>query len=268
MSLRLAVVISDLHCGSTVGLLPSDFATLEGNPIHLNPVQEWLLGCWSDLHDNWLPSVVRGEPYLLILNGDLIEGNHHRTYQIISPDTRDHVEAAISILKPVAAKAAATAVVAGTECHTGTREHTIARALGAVPDGDRPAWDRLDVTLAGVRMIFRHHVTTSIRPWLAGTALSSTLAAEQLRAARAGEVVPRVIGCGHRHEPDSHQGPDGICFVTGAWQVLTRHGHKVVSDARSKPTCVVLDWRDREDGSLPLIHERVYRAPQPKGIYL
>src|SRR3972149_5053317 len=44
---RLAVVIADIHAGSTVGLLPPGFVTKEGNEVKQNPLQEWLWACWQ-----------------------------------------------------------------------------------------------------------------------------------------------------------------------------------------------------------------------------
>ena len=45
---RKLVVVSDLHCGSTVGLLPRDAKTLEGNRIKPNNVQAWLADRWDE----------------------------------------------------------------------------------------------------------------------------------------------------------------------------------------------------------------------------
>ena len=49
--IKTAVIISDLHCGSTVGLLPPDFSTEEGNEIRQNPLQKWLWECWIYAHE-------------------------------------------------------------------------------------------------------------------------------------------------------------------------------------------------------------------------
>jgi hypothetical protein len=51
--------------------------------------------------------------------------------------------------------------------------------------------------------------------------------------------------------------------VTGAWQMLTRHGYKVVTDSIPSPTALVLDWRDKKTGELPVPHEIKFTTPQP-----
>ena len=75
---KLVFVLSDLHCGSTLAVMPPGFVTLEGNSVALNPVQQWLWKCWQETH-KWILETAAGEPFALVINGDLIEGNHHRT---------------------------------------------------------------------------------------------------------------------------------------------------------------------------------------------
>ena len=47
---ELLVVVSDLHCGSDVGLLPPSSNLSTGNTIGIgkNYAQEWLWDCWTD----------------------------------------------------------------------------------------------------------------------------------------------------------------------------------------------------------------------------
>ncbi len=264
---RVLVIVSDIHAGSTLALLPPDFESLEGNPIEQNPVQKWLWEAWRDATEKWLPKVLGKSPHALILNGDLREGVHHGTKQVISPDTADHDAASIAILKPLADKATKTFVTLGTESHVGGAEHSIARSLGAVrppkasPHSQAWAWDALSLKVAGLRCVFRHHVSTSSRLYLRASALSINLGNEQLEAANNGEEIPRVVGYGHRHTFDYYQRHNALCFTNPAWQVLSRFGHKVVASARPQPGIVVLDWRDKLDGELPEMHVKTYRMP-------
>lgn len=266
---RLGFVISDLHCGSTVGLLPPGFVTLEGQAVKQNPVQEWLWKCWSDAHD-WMEDIADGDPFFLVLNGDLIDGNHHRTTQIISPDVGDHVEAAIHSLRGLTARSSATFIIKGTECHTHNAETVIGKALKTRinEESGLPSWDRLSLDVNGVRCVFRHHIGTTTRRGLAGTQLSMQLAEEQVEAANAGEPIPRVLCCAHRHKPGHYQDNNGACVVTGAWQDLTRFAHKVVSQARCTPSVAALDFRNLAPGELPRIHSRTYEPQKTKAVAL
>lgn len=269
-SVRMVVIVSDLHCGSTVGLLPPDFVTLEGNEIQQNAVQRWLWECWTDATERWLPSIVGSDPFALVVLGDAVEGDHHRTTQIISKDMIDHRNAAVECLSPMAKRAAATFVVEGTECHVGNVEHTLAGKLKAVPDPDtgKPAWERLDLTVAGTRSIFQHHITVAIRSYLEASGLGIALGNEQLEAAKNGEQPPKCLFSAHRHRYGEFRDASGLCVVSPPWQVKTRHGMKVVPSARTRPGLVVADWRGLPDGSLPTMHAMIYWAPQPKGARL
>jgi hypothetical protein len=272
--IRLLAVVADLHCGSTYGLLPPGFETLEGTPVGQNPVQRWLWDCWTDATEQWLPSIVGNDPWALAVNGDATDGNHHGTTEIVSPATGDHCTAAEAVLKPLAEKAAKRFITEGTECHTKNIEHDLARAIGATPDPDRPpkskklAWDRLDLTIAGTRCILQHHITTTSRAWLEASALSIHLANEQIEAARNGETLPSVLGCAHRHRFGEYRDASGLAFVTPPWQMLTRYARKVVPSARTRPGMVILDWRGLPDGSLPRLHASTYRPPQATGVTL
>jgi hypothetical protein len=266
---EVLVVLSDIHAGSTKAVLPPGFVTVEGNEVKQNALQAWQWDCWRRMEDHVAERVGTAK-FGLVLNGDLIEGIHHGTKEIISPEIGDHAAAAIQLLAPIAEKAARVFVVRGTEAHVNNHEHMIAKKLGGAlnPDLGIHAFDRLTLEVCGVRCVFRHHIGTTTRRGLAGTALSVQLAEEQVEAANNGEPIPRVLGCAHRHKGSVWRDDNGVSFVTPAWQALTRFAHKVVSQARCKPGVVILDWRNCNEGDLPQVFEKYYAAPQPKAIRL
>lgn len=274
---RAIVVVSDIHAGSTRGLLPPGIVTTSEVEIGLNSLQQFLWNSWVDAN-NWVADVMGDDPFALVVNGDATEGVHHGTKEVWSPDTRDHLKAAIKILAPLSNRAAATFVVEGTECHTGNQEHTLAEVLKAHPnyeagvtmDGDPKAWafQRLTIDMNGVRHVFRHHIGTSVRRNLAATQLSVNLAEEQIEAANNGEVIPQVVCCAHRHKYGEYRDDNGLIIVSPPWQMLTRFAHKVVSQARTKPGLYILDYRGLEEGSLPVVRKRLYNTPAPAGIKL
>jgi len=122
MSISKIVVVSDLHCGSTVGLLPPKFMTLEGNEVGQNKIQKRLWDAWYDLWNDWVPWAVDGHEFAVVINGDLVEGLHHKTTEIVSPEFGDHVRAAQQALVPMTKLAPSKIFLTeGTECHT--KEH-------------------------------------------------------------------------------------------------------------------------------------------------
>lgn len=262
--IRLIVDLGDLHCGSTVGLCPPGFVRQDETGVVLNPVQEWLWACWLDAMA-WLGGVLDGDPFALVVKGDVREGNHHGTTEIISPENGDHDEAAFQVLEPLAKKAARTYVLLGTECHVKNGEHTLASRLGARrppgAKGTRAAWDKLFLSVNGVRSTYQHHISTSSRMYLRASRLSIHLGNEQLEAVNNREAMPQILSAAHCHIYDYYERPGSCCYTTPPWQLLTRHGNKVVTSSRTTPGLVVQDYRGKEPGELPEIHARTYRPP-------
>lgn len=267
--IRLIAVVADLHFGSTKALLPPNFRTVEGNKLILNLFQEWLWECW-ERSMFWLDAEVGDDPFALVVNGDLIEGCHHGTKEIISPDIADHSAAAIEVLHPLAELADATFIIRGTEAHTNNHEHLIGKAIGARLNEELGihVFDRLTANVNGLRHVFRHHIGTSVRRGLAATQLGVNLAEEQLEAINNGEEMPRVVCCAHRHKFGKYEDDNGLIITSPPWQALTRFGHRVVSQARTKPGLFLLDYRGRKIGSLPEVRSKLFDCPQPKTVDL
>lgn len=264
------VVISDLHCGGSTALMPPTHTTLEGQAVKRNRVQDWIGSQW-DLFRADVARRVEGKRWALLINGDMIEGVHHRTVQVISPDVADHVGCAIDILEPLAALADVVLCVRGTESHTGSAEEAIGRRLGArlCPETGRYAPDRWEFDLCGVPHVARHHIPATTRDWLRGMQLSATLASEQLSAAGAGRSIPRVVLCAHRHTAGVYrQSSVGVCVVTPPWQLLTRYGHKVVPHAASQPQVGGMILTYPAHGELPSVEELIYQPPTPASYVL
>jgi hypothetical protein len=273
--IRLAVVISDIHAGSTVGLLPPGFVTKEGNEVRQNPLQAWLWDCWMRAHE-FVYRTVGADPYIFILNGDAMEGMHHGTKQVISPEAADHLTCAFETVKDLAGPAERRFIVRGTECHVNNHEI----ALGAMLDADRDpashatgdkqihAFDRLTLDIAGTRCVWAHHIGPTLRSYTEATQLAVAITEEQIAAARNGEPLPRFIGRAHRHRFGYFENHHAMCAVSAPWQGLTRHGHKVVTHEKPHPGIYILDWRDKPDDSVPQIHHETYAAPHAKAIVI
>lgn len=214
--------------------MPPGYVTVEGQPVALNRWQAWLWQCWGRAM-RWKDRIAAGDEYAIVLNGDLTEGVHHRTTQLVSSDPTDHVFIAKEVLKPLAESAAKTYVVKGTECHTHSGEVSIGESLGAEINDEtgKRAFDRLILDACGVRVAFRHHIGTSVRMALEATQLSVALVEETAEAIKNGETPPRIVCAAHRHKFGYFSNGRNMCIVSGPWQGLTRHGHKVVSQART-----------------------------------
>lgn len=264
---RLAVVLSDIHAGSTVALMPPSLTLAEQQEVRANALQAWYWQCWQHAL-KWVRAAADGDPFIVVLNGDLIEGDHHRTDQIIGRNLTDHLTCAEAVLRPLTSLASRVFITKGTECHTGDAEAALGQILQAEknPATGRRVFDRLALDICGNRLVARHHVATTTRPWLEANGLGAELASEQLQAARNGEPMPDILCVAHRHVGGHVTTNEGLCIATPAWQGLTRFGHKAVGAARCKPGLYLLDWRTVEDGELPVVRRRIYEAPHQQAI--
>jgi len=231
MTARHFIVVSDLHCGSIVALCPPDLVSVEeGTPIPQNDWQKWLWEHWEDFWRWTATQTSTGDDVTLMVNGDLIEGNHHRSVQAW-PETADHVNAAIAVLQPIARQVTRTYVVVGTEAHTKNVEHGIARAIGAEthPDG-RHAADVLEVDADDQLLVWAHHCSTTSRAWLTSGEPGRLISNARLAAINAGHKPPNFVGAAHRHRMDYWtDGGRQHCVIGPSWQLLTRYGYKVVT---------------------------------------
>ena len=266
---ELILVVSDIHCGSTVGLLPPNLETLEGQVIEQNAIQQFLWEAWLTML-LWVERETAGANYAVVVNGDAIEGDHHGTKQVWSKDTNDHVNAAEIALRPLLARSSNLFLIRGTECHTNNAEVTLGKILRAEknPDTGLPAFDRLHLTVRGCRCVFRHHIGTSIRSWTEATQMASVLAEEQLQAIKNNEPIPQVVCAAHRHKFGTFSNGRGTVVISPPWQMLTRHGFKVVPEARTQPGAYLLDWRGLPEGALPKVNEHIFCAPAQTQITL
>jgi hypothetical protein len=261
MKIQLAVVVSDIHCGSVVGLAPPSVKTENGNTIGFgeNHHQEWL---W----ENWLEGIARVKSIVgtdaaaLVVNGDATEGVHHRNESsLIAALIDTHVKMAHECLSPLAQICQKVFVVAGTECHTLGMENLLAEKLNAVESRAKDEWL---FEINGCLVDAKHHTSVAGRAYLEASAMSIMMGNARVNRIRAGHRVPQVFLRAHRHCGGHFSDGAGLFCVTGAWQFLTRHGFKVVPDSVPRPSIIVLDWRGKPDGSLPTVHEITFNQPQ------
>lgn len=264
--IRKLVVCGDFHCGSPRALMPPGFRTSEGNIVQQNVGQQWLWYHWQEFQ-NWVSATTGDEPYGLVLMGDLIEGVHHGSAEVVSAAWEDHVSMACDVLGPMADEAEKTYVILGTESHTRNCEHAIARAIGAVGDPVyNGAWRDLLIKVNGTATFFTHHIGTCARVNLRASRLSIYLGNMQLERVRAGHEVPIGLLAGHCHLLDTYSDDRAFCLTTPSWQDLTRYGHKVVSTAVPHVGGMVLHFE--REGACPRVSLFRRDWPQPEGVTL
>ena len=256
------VIISDTHCGSSVGLWPENHMTRTGNIVSLgeNLHQQWLWSCWTEAVSRAIKHFA-GRPFYVVCNGDLIEGVHHGTKEIVAIMLEDHANAAIECLKPLIDAAAKSFFIAGTECHVGDWERYICNQLEGTWGGDK-----LLLEVNGTLCDFAHHMPTTSRAYLEAGAMSIVMGNARVNYARCGHRVPKVFARGHRHVGGYFHDGRGLFLVTPAWQLLTRYGHKVVGDSICSPGITILDWAGVSDGETPSCLPIVFNPDETRPI--
>jgi hypothetical protein len=260
MKIQNLVVVSDIHCGSSVGLATPETKTKAGNVISFgeNIHQQWLWENWCKALEQ-VKEILDGSPSALLVNGDATEGVHHRNEaDLIAALIETHTDMAVDCLRPLSKLCKKTFVTLGTECHTKHMEDTLAEKLGAV---ESKAKDKWHFSINGCEIDAAHHMPTTSRAYLEASHLSICMGNARQNYLRVGHSVPKVFLRGHRHCGGYYSDGSGLFGVTGAWQFLTRHGHKVVTDSIPRPSMLVLDWRSKPQGSIPLVHEITFNPP-------
>jgi hypothetical protein len=249
---KTIVLMSDLHCGSWSGLCPPGCYRGDGVEFALNKLQEWLWHCWQESLKRFL-SFVGDDPWALVINGDVVEGIHHRTTEVVTVDPREHLLLCTHAVSPWATRATKMYIVRGTESHVATMENSLGEHFQAEPDPATKAhcWEHLYLEVNGCLCHFQHHVPAAMREHTKSSQFGIQMDNERARCAKRGHGVPRVMCRAHRHQFGLYGDGYGYFIITPSWQGVTKYGRKVSHEHISEVGLVVLDWRNRDNGALP-----------------
>ena len=243
----------------------------DGGHYEPSVLQEWLwegwLDCWRRAGD-----IIGGEPWDLLLNGDLIEGDHHGNKQVITTVIGCQIRAAMECLDvPLSMGPTHIHVVRGTEAHVGTdveegMARQIRKNLSANPnmrvvrDPDTGQfssyWRRF--RMGGKLVEARHHGRMGQR---AHTRASyHRLYAFDIWANHLldGDEPPALAIRSHHHRyMDSGLDHRNVTRVVTlpAWQMQTVHVHRIASEEMPWPGIVVFRVDERGVEVYPLTHK-------------
>lgn len=243
--MKRILILSDTHVGSTVGLWPDNFMSVSGHELPQSRFQIWLWDKWRAMQ-HWVGErVKKSDDLTLVFNGDIIEGLHHRSIEVMSAAMDDQYVAASTIFRDLidTLKPARSYMIRGTECHTNGAEATVGKLIGSEKNKEGlHAFDYKKLSVDGTVCSFAHHMSCSTRKGLQASAHSAIIDDEVLRSIDAGFVPARVVCRAHRHEHGVWSTGSTMSCVTGPWQGLTRHGWKVVPGAVPKPSAILLSF--------------------------
>lgn len=254
---KVNLVINDTHCGSEHGLLPDKVILEDGRSIGYGENQRlrFLYDSWLQMREDFF-RIAGDDPYILTLNGDLIEGCHHRSDEVVAAKIAEHLTIAEQCIGPFIEMADRTYVTRGTECHTKDLENVLCKSFGL----DK-AKDFVQYEVNGCLVDARHHMPVTRNVWAEAGAMSQVMHNTISNCVRAGHPTPRVFLRAHRHLTGDYCDGKSMIVVPAAWQWLTRHCYKVAAESVPRFSAYVLDWRHVPEGGLPARYPLVYDPP-------
>ena len=293
--MHLVGVFSDIHCGSTVGLMGEAVLLDDENYFHPSTLQQWL---WQEWVSAWTKvEALRqdADQFTLISLGDLTENVHHGTHQVISNQRSVHARVATDALRiPLDIEPDAIHFIRGTSSHTGkgsSMEESIARNLAThghpiIKDPDTKQYTsyRRRVLIGNTLLDCAHHGSAGQRSHtqksysnLYGEDIFSSQIKDCYRAMREspGEVEkvfnemrpPDISLRGHHHRyVDSGPAEDYVTRLVrcGCFQMPTEFIHRIAAETLPSIGMVVLIIRDGHTEVLPLL-SRVKRSSIVQG---
>lgn len=244
--IRQAVVVSDLHCGCQLGLFPgtSSGFRLDGGGQYLpSDLQRRVWDYWLEFWRDWVPSVTEGEPWALVVNGDAVEGVHHKATSQVTHNMAGQSRIAEECLRVPASMASAVYMVRGTEAHVGQsaeHEEQLGRALGVTPtrDGLYSRW-QLVLQLGPYVVDFQHHIASVNSNAYETTALQKEFVIACEEAGRWNRRAPDCIVRSHRHRLAKTEVPtasgSGVVVTTPGWQLKTPFTYRLPGGRQSLP---------------------------------
>lgn len=261
---RLLVAISDLHAGGSVAAMRTHVQMGDGASVHPGDLNLLLASKmqqgaeWARKRAEKLGSAgadVQGSvPVVLLHNGDLTEGIHHQTEQLMVPELiGPQVEIALDLLSvwTEALNPLAVAFTRGTQTHVGKaacNEEAAAKELEAkgvkvvrAPGSpqNRTAYSH-HFRLGGHLILASHHgkigqtprTKTSLLALRAADIFSEESRLNWIRE-QAGEDpqdIPRLVIGSHHHQmaESGHHWPTQW-IQTGCWTMRNSFGHKVAA---------------------------------------
>lgn len=256
------IVISDTHSGCQLALCPPKVTYDGGGKYVQSSIQEKLWEMWLFFVNKWIPEVTKGEDYILVHNGDCIDGVHHGSTSQISHNIQDQRHIAVNVIGMILKSPRCKKYyhIRGTEAHVGKSaeyEEMVARELGAIPDdkGNHARWEMwLRMGKNNGLIHFSHHIGTTSSASYESTAVYKELVEAYTEAGKQGLEPPDIVVRSHRHryfktEVNTSHGY-GISVVTPAWQLKTPFVHRLGIGRASQPQIGGILIREGEEDGL------------------
>lgn len=267
--------VSDTHCGSTIGLMPPEGVELDDGGFYFpSDAQRWLWDKFVEMREavERIRDALKVEVHLL-LNGDVTDGDHHGTSQIVSRHPNVQMQIAKDSLQHLLDMGPRTVtVVRGTEVHvgpSGSVEDSIANWIKAqghavIPDaatGRNSHW-HFRGEYEGVLVDAAHHGKMGGRAWTRANAALMQAAEITLEHATTGDRVPDLAIRSHFHQwADSGSNYPCRVIQLPAFQLATAFVHRIAPGKLADIGGALTIIRDGEIQDLRALKYKPARSP-------
>ncbi len=226
------LALGDLHTGSLFAPWPESASLPDGGGWRPGRAQGWLNKCW----DNMVAEAREHRPDIVVVNGDVIDGDRKTNVGVVTPRADYQASAAVELLQPLREICQRMYFIRGTAWHTGHYDQDVtdvAKSLDATPHPitQEHTWPDLYLEHDGQVFHFAHHIGGTTNPMYESTALLKELLIMRLELLRAyGNKAPNLRGIvrSHRHRGAYVQTEDGCWALTlPPWQLKTDYAYKV-----------------------------------------
>lgn len=240
------VSLSDMHSGSTTALFPNypmRFPISEKDEINHSPTHHQ-----TRMYEHWLKcadEVKRagiGKRLIIVHNGDAIDGNHHGTIQIISPNPKHQTLIHTELMEAFLSRCGFS-VQNGDELHytNGTESHTSWTEYGIKEYFDfmnAQYHEEMQLEVNGRKIWWTHHGPNPGKGANEGNAHRNWLRDIYWDCLKGKLSPPDLIITGHFHK--SHYDSYNQSFdhtihgmILPSWQMKTRYAYRVAPFQRN-----------------------------------
>lgn len=236
---RIVVFTSDQHFNSTRGLCPYRVTRHEGGTHETDKCQRWLWDRWIEFwRDEVAPLIGPEDTLHLVFVGDLVDGDHHNSHELISRNQITQHRIALKGLEPpLALNPTSVHIIKGTDVHAGELgawEEYIAKDIDAVKDEEHNtySWWWLREVFGGVMFDIAHHGKAGYREWTKPNAQNAQAVQTIVRYTERNENPPDVVIRADRHKYAT-SGDNYMVEATTLppWQLQTSHGNRIDPDS-------------------------------------
>lgn len=232
------VVISDTHFGCQLGLCPPKVKLDNGGVYNYNKIQEKIWKHWLYFWKVFVPEVTQNKDFIVVHNGDVIDGVHHRTTTQISHNLVDQENIAVEVMSIIKdnPKCKKLFFLRGTEAHSGPSaesEERIAERLKADKNEQTGNYTRYILWLRfgkNVLAQFAHHISTTNSAAYESTAVYKEQIELFTDSGRYKLEPPDIVVRSHRHRflmtITAGKNENSISVVTPGWQAITPFAYR------------------------------------------